>query len=192
MKRLQKGNVNTKEHWTEEYNKTGPGIAKTQAFRYEIISNYISDVDCTVVDLGCGTGVCDLFIKGSKPKARITGVDLSDIGKDLKMENNDNSEVIETVETNEGFAAVLTPAQEIQEIKNSLVSKLEAVQIDILRLTKAAESLFSDNQISNSLSMRISNGKIVENYSLFLEALRGQENVIQALTTPKKETKVNE
>jgi len=108
------------------------------------------------------------------------------------MENNDNSEVIETVETNEGFAAVLTPAQEIQEIKNSLVSKLEAVQIDILRLTKAAESLFSDNQISNSLSMRISNGKIVENYSLFLEALRGQENVIQALTTPKKETKVNE
>ncbi len=111
--------------------------------------------------------------------------------KENNMENNDNSEVIETVETNEGFVPEMkTPEQEIQEARNRVAAKLEGVQIDLLKLIKSAESLYPDYKISNSLSMRIANGKIVENYSLFLAALRDQEAVIQTLA--KKETQVNE
>lgn len=88
MKRIIDGNPNTKEHWKRVYDEHGAYITVVQEYRYQIVGWHIANTNCRVVDLGCGTGVLDLFIKHLRPNALITGVDLFSSGKDLVAEKD--------------------------------------------------------------------------------------------------------
>ena len=85
MIRLLKDNVNTKEHWKEVYDDHGPGIALVQRERYVHIARHIENIECRVVDLGCGTGVLPMLMRAMRPGMKITGVDLYGGGKDFTV-----------------------------------------------------------------------------------------------------------
>jgi ubiquinone/menaquinone biosynthesis C-methylase UbiE len=89
MKRLSKENINTKKHWNKVIEKTGVGAHSSQIIRYQTISRHIRSTPCDVVDFGCGAGSCDIWIRGARPLARLTGVDFVGIGKEAVLESDD-------------------------------------------------------------------------------------------------------
>lgn len=85
MNRILKDNPNTKEHWTEIYNQSQYNITENMYLRYGLMALNMVNLPIDLVDLGCGTGACDIVISDKRPLARITGVDLAPQGTTLPI-----------------------------------------------------------------------------------------------------------
>lgn len=103
MRRILNDNPNTRDHWNVIYS-AATGIAPEQQLRYRMIANNIIDLPLDVVDLGCGTGMCDAVLLESRPSLLITGVDISDCPPTLPFLNKYvQGEVTKTGLSSESF-----------------------------------------------------------------------------------------
>jgi len=100
---LQRDNVNTKRHWCDVYDDHGPGVTQIQRERYLYMAKHISNVNCRVVDFGCGTGVLPMLLLAMRPNIKITGVDIYGGGRDFTITPTKNEVEQEPVKLFEDF-----------------------------------------------------------------------------------------
>ncbi|RLI55075.1 MAG: hypothetical protein DRP09_10975 [Candidatus Thorarchaeota archaeon] len=75
MKRLQKGNINTEEWWSDRYARDDYDL-EFDDVKFANIANMIEN-ETKVIELGCGVGVLLKVLSMKRPGCKLMGVDFS-------------------------------------------------------------------------------------------------------------------